>query len=911
MKNNSFKRLIASAAIAVLLACNIGDAGTSVVSYAAAATTEQAAEEKTEKAEKAETSQEKEVRKEESETKETPREVTEDSGTDETIKETPEAPAEETAEEETEEKASEAAAGEQEIKEETEEETDQAQDASAAPSEEEEDIAVPAGSTSLTGMIESIQVGPKTGQSTTDVPRDDKVSVSVSYKISDSKVGEAQANPEWEYDLTDMVNDPDGILSSISGAGGEIMQGGSSRGTYRIEDNKVILTITDLNWLNAQESNVSGTFDFSLNLDADKVKDRGGYTFNFPGGGDFHIDFEEVKVSGEKKVGTRYNQQATSDGSNFDVTSEKNDDGTYTLYYSARVKPNATLSGLSMTDTLTGSQTLVAGSIQLNGTAIPSDYISTSGDGFTADLGAYLASTGSSVKKDTDYTVTYQTTIPESALKSGQANTAAFTYAGKTDSFTTNITPVSKKNYDSLVKKSMSADGDGAGAVITYTITVNPEHADMAGMTISDTMTDLQLLEGDITISPAVNGMTTLTPDARFSDDELSTNSYEVFKYTFPSDGTFTDTYTITYKTKIPESSGSIEGKQKVENTVKVEDEDGEGTSHVEDQFTFPGEPYGVGKKFSSWDTDNNVINWTITLTVEEGTTLSNISIQDIPYYGLDQWNINRDAEVLWDEITVTDTDENAVAFTPDPANKSIKFDQVDKTIIIHVPTKSPVSITEQADFWAKNTAQVFMDGKKGKTAEAVKRYVSQTVDMSKNVSYDEASKEWTWTVVINPTNAEFDEDYVPYFTDQLPEGMELADSTITVGCNGGGHTNAQGQVIWGTHEDNPAKVTADVQNGTIQPIDLTKGYPDIYNAWPTGISGMKYTITYKTKLSADEIARIKGNTEEQTYNNVASVTDGTNVKNTAEKETTYKYKFLEKSDNSPEKLDKDIIEYS
>ena len=53
MKNNSFKRLIASAAIAVLLACNIGDAGTSVVSYAAAAATEQAAEAE----EKAETSE--------------------------------------------------------------------------------------------------------------------------------------------------------------------------------------------------------------------------------------------------------------------------------------------------------------------------------------------------------------------------------------------------------------------------------------------------------------------------------------------------------------------------------------------------------------------------------------------------------------------------------------------------------------------------------------------------------------------------------------------------------------------------------------------------------------------------------------------------------------------------------------
>ena len=172
-------------------------------------------------------------------------------------------------------------------------------------------------------------------------------------------------------------------------------------------------------------------------------------------------------------------------------------------------------------------------------------------------------------------------------------------------------------------------------------------------------------------------------------------------------------------------------------------------------------------------------------------------------------------------------------------------------------------------------------------------------------------AKEWTWTVVINAKNALFDDDYVPFFTDQLPEGMELAEDTITVACYGAGHQNNQGGAIWDAHERNPAKVSVAVQDGTIQPVDLTQGYPDRDNPWPTGISGMRYTITYKTKLSADEIARVKGTEEEHTYNNVASLTDGNNVKNTAEKETTYKYNFLNKSDDSPEKLSKDVIQYS
>ena len=424
--------MIASATIAVLLACNVADAGSSVVSYAAAAEAEEAAgaEGTVEKAEK---TPEKEAGEDKSEAKETAREadktaqeadktaqeVKENSNADETVKETPEAPAEETAEEETGEKASEAAAGEQEVqemKEETEEETDDAQDAAAAPAEEEEDIAVPAGSADLGFLVESVTITPKPRQPVTDVPRDDKVNIAIAYKINDSLVEQAKENPEWVYDLTGTVNDPDGVLSSISGAGGEIMQGGSSRGTYRIEDNKVILTITDLDWLARQERNVRGTFDLSLDLDADKVKDRGGFTFNFPGGGDFHIDFEEVKVEGEKKVGTRYDQQALNNGSDFDVSSEKNEDGTYTLYYSAKVKPNASLTGLTMTDALSGSQTLVNGSVQLNGTDIPASYLDASGNGFTADLGAFLESTGSSVKNGTEYTVTYRTTIPESAL---------------------------------------------------------------------------------------------------------------------------------------------------------------------------------------------------------------------------------------------------------------------------------------------------------------------------------------------------------------------------------------------------------------------------------------------------------------------------------------------------------------
>ena len=68
----------------------------------------------------------------------------------------------------------------------------------------------------------------------------------------------------------------------------------------------------------------------------------------------------------------------------------------------------------------------------------------------------------------------------------------------------------------------------------------------MRGHKITDTMSDNQVLVGNITISPDANGTTTIKAD----DKKYSQNDTTLFEYAFPADKDCIGTYTITYKTK-------------------------------------------------------------------------------------------------------------------------------------------------------------------------------------------------------------------------------------------------------------------------------------------------------------------------------------------------------------------------
>ena len=81
----------------------------------------------------------------------------------------------------------------------------------------------------------------------------------------------------------------------------------------------------------------------------------------------------------------------------------------------------------------------------------------------------------------------------------------------------------------------------------------------------------------------------------------------------------------------------------------------------------------------------------------------------------------------------------------------------------------------------------------------------------------------------------------------------------------------------------------------------------------PAGISGVKYTISYTTKLTDEAVQKEKENPHQVfSYNNVARVVDqGDNtIKGDATATVGHQYKYFTKTDTSPETLTADIIEY-
>ena len=772
---------------------------------------------------------------------------------------------------------------------------------------------VGADSLSLDGLTISMEANPKPGQQTNGIARDASVSVAMRYKIDDTKLSTAQGCPVWTYDLNTMVDS--GILKSVTGVGGDIMQGGGIRGAYSIDNNIVTLVITDLDWLRKQKENVRGTFDFEMNLDADKIGEQGSYDFNFPGGATLPVTFEDKVLNDYKGVGSNEHYQGEiNDGRDLTVTS---DDGGYRLYYATGVKPNASLSTLKVTDQLTGSQKLDSSTVMLNGAPVSEQYVSTADDSFTVDVAAYLSSIGSSVSANSEYKITYQTTIAEENLGELQSNTASWEWAGGTNTDSTSVTPIKPEtviNYDKDVDKVSSVEGNGAGAVINYTVTINPNHINIAGFTITDVMTDIQNIVGDINVTPAINGSTTISADtATFNDETYSHDKKQVFTYTFPTDGEYTDTYTITYKTQIPEKTGSISGNTWLANEIELKDPEGNtGKKDTSNPFLLPGDKdvlQSPKKQLTSWQPQNDTAIFTITLGVKDGENVKNVElISKGTSFGNDPNNYNLNGEILWDEITVIDKDNNSVDFTPDREGKSISFESLTKSVTITVPVKSPVSIVDQDDYYAKNSVDINIDGQYFTNIEDSGKYKPDGVVSRKTVSYDKDKAEWSWTVTVNPTNKIIEDgDFVPYFKDILPEGMQIVGD-IAIKCNGNGNLNANGQQIW----ERSGSATPATTTGTIGPIDLTEAVYDQYNASPTGISGMRYEITYTTKLTDEEIAAVTGSEETKTYTNIAQILDDNeNIKSQVERPTTYTYEFIKKYDTAPEKLAKDVITYS
>ena len=754
-----------------------------------------------------------------------------------------------------------------------------------------------------------------TAKTTGELDRNAKISFDMTFAVNDDRLADTVKTPGsdgkpvihnvWVYDLSSFFADKP--LALVNQSEGPLYDDGTQAGTYRVEGNKVFFTI-DPEFLNERTSGIYGGFNFMAQVDSEKIGTRKEYEFTFTGVGTAtKLTFKDVTTTTNKYC----------ENGNGSVVVTSNADGSATLTYHVTFKADASLKTLMMHDELSGDQSYDVNSFQIavgenwdrTWNSVPRKAISI--DGKKADIDVLKALSINTTEANTQYEIRYTTTVKKEDIGKALSNSAHWKWDGtkQTEDKKVDITVHKKLNVTKTVNES--------GGNYTYTIKVGGPDIDMKGHTIKDTMSDNQVLVGDITIQPKVNGQSKITPS--WKDDGVYGNAMtELFTYTFPSDKEYKVEYTITYSTKLADSK-QLSGTQSIQNTVTDEHDGDKGSDSTNSTHDFgKAEMATITKKWAGWDLDGTekALTWNIDVRLPEGvSSLNDVYVSEVE----SKYDIGSDAE--WNRyktmsridlsaITVEDSEGNLLTkdtdYTVDTVKNEVHFSTLTKNVTIKgIRTVCPVDFTSGGqEYWFSNKAKVRVDGRQGGESEDKKRYVSSEWSMSKSVVHNEADDTYTWTVIINPEKAVFDTDKDLIFEDEIPDGMKMIEN-LSIQTEG---KDFNGQEwFWGQPSPN-----VEGNTGTYH-INITEEWKKQESKKaPNGLSGVKYTLTYKTKLTDAARENEKGKDDTFTYKNVARAQDGTNWKGT-DCTVTRQYKFLEKKDLSPETIlneKHDVIEY-
>ena len=749
-----------------------------------------------------------------------------------------------------------------------------------------------------------------------DISRDTPFTLNMHFDVDDNRLldtvktknesGESVIRNVWEYDLSEFVASQP--LNIINGISGDLYEGNEITGSYKVENNKITFTVKQ-EFLKDKTQGVNGNFSFEAQLNKKMIGTEKEYTFTFPGSA------TGVTVVFPKKAeATKYCESGSGD-----VTFEKiNKDGSITLNYTLKFKANAAVKNLKLTDTLTGPQNYKEDSFKLSANWHPKyaelgDALTFGTDKKSITLDVCKALKIENTTADTEYILEYSTIVKAEDIGNKLINQAQWSWDGgqTTDGGTTSITPHKKLQ----VRKSV----ENKNGEYHYTITVGGEGVNMRGHKITDTMSDNQVLDGDITISPDVNGKTTITPVA--DDHNYSQNDTKLFEYNFPDDKDYIGTYTITYKTK-PATSDQLTGKQNIKNKVTDEHKGDRGEASSENQtHDFGTEKMAkITKSWTGFDTDAKAVLWKIRVELPEGCAeLHDVIVTELTAgCGENQWYRPHSMTFDLSHVAIKKTDGTSYEGSYSIINegKSIKFENLTSSIVIEgvrtvCSDDHDYTNREKASFY--NQAGVTVGGKSGQNSWAEKTFADWS--MSKYVTEDKATGEFTWTVTVNPEKAELREEKNLIFEDEIPQGMELVGG-LKITTDGWSSNRKRYDPSWVWPEIAVLNKTGKIHVNITSQLDGThvksgEKYYDIEE--PAGISGVSYTISYKTKLTDEALQKERNDPHKvYSYKNVARVVDqgGNKIKGDATATVEHQYKYFTKTDTSPETLTADIIEY-
>ncbi|MBR3317777.1 MAG: Cna B-type domain-containing protein [Atopobiaceae bacterium] len=478
--------------------------------------------------------------------------------------------------------------------------------------------------------------------------------------------------PTFTYDIGELLKS--GNFKDLKASKSHLTFGGKKRGTIEVTpDGKITIQITDTNWFNTRDE-IGGTFNVKLKIGDNAGQNQGENQYNLPGGVTVPPVPLKVNISaGPKKV--------TTDG--------KNADNTYTLKYTASVKTDA-LDSLVFEDTLGGKQTL--GTVKVNNQQVTVN--KTSAGGFDTGFTYEFPRSGDIVSADT-YNIEYTTTVDASVYEGLQGGGTDWTTTNKCNwkyngdknvdgGSTTYEISKAPPAKPTVTKTSTPSGGTvNPGGTIDYTLTITGTN--LADMNITDTMTDIQTIQGTPTVSVSVGGNSnaaaaTSLKNAIYSynaDSTYNTYGTQVLGGAVPKEAPFNGndevTITITYTTKVIDqetaTASGIYGEQNVNNTlsenwswqqhtttnkVKYEDETVTKVTKTADSSTLQDTGTYTGSTLDGSVNGVPDTGGTITYTIIVGdgtTTLDGVKVKD--YASGDQKIIENSYTIEGSNVTI------------------------------------------------------------------------------------------------------------------------------------------------------------------------------------------------------------------------------------------------------------------
>ncbi|WP_326512126.1 SpaA isopeptide-forming pilin-related protein [Clostridium intestinale] len=624
-----------------------------------------------------------------------------------------------------------------------------------------------------------------------DVKKDSAIFIKYSWMIPNSE----DVNPGDYYtlQLPKEIKIVAPINKEINAADGKVAD-------MNINTNGLV-KLTFTNFAN-NYSNVAGNFYVNCHFKADEIGTNNPVEiiFNIPGKSEpvrVNIDFEQPNPSIQKSV--EYNKAT--------------DEITWKIVVN---KENVNVADASIEDTIEAGQKFISNSVTINGQ--PASNTNYNYDEATRKFTYNL---GDITKQQT---ITFKTSIHDDLATKDQGD---YTYSNKaTLNYKDDGTPKSVTSNNAsvtvpinLIKKSGEYKGN-TNKKIDWTITVNESGRTINNATIKDTLPKgLKLVEGSL----KVNGNTLQTNQYQYQFVDYQTDSILDINL-----GNITDKKVITFTTDVDINVYNSNNPVGYNNKAVLSGEGvKEGTSSNNGVgFT----PNIIQKNGAGYDAATGIITWQVIVNSNETNVGAGAVVTD---------NIEANQSYLEGSATIDDG-SNGSFINLSSSQVVYKFNNAfNKKYVITFKTQviNPTHYRANHSENYKNIVNLTAPNINQNTTGYQR--VDSEIIRKEGVSYNYATREVTWKIVVNRNKMPITNAVV---TDAIPNGHDYVAGSATIDDSTAGFFNSDSNI-------ESTRILKYTFNGTINKT---------------------YTITFKTKIIDLSIFNTSGN---RTVENTASIT--------------------------------------